>query len=317
MKTKIASILIQIIILAACLYYLFTGIDWSSLAATFAGYSPWRMIGVLCMTGPIFWIMGIRLSQLTNGAITTMTGVKGTVLATGINNVLPARLGEVVKAVYFKQQTSLGFSQSMGIIFLERLMDMNMVALTALVTALVFGLGYYGLPLVLAVLACWAGLFVLIRRMPDSGFELAFVPSQKLRYFLKKISIALHDALKRQTIVAPMGATVLIWIFNFAYLILMPQWLMQMDLTSAQLLGIIASVYLGLSIPGLPGGIGMTEGAMVVVLSWTGLPKTEALAIALTVRAYNFIPPTILGMTVFATSGMDVHSLKPSDADLS
>nr|WP_321514118.1 lysylphosphatidylglycerol synthase transmembrane domain-containing protein [uncultured Pseudodesulfovibrio sp.] len=315
MRQKALSITLQIVILAACFFYLSIGINWPDLGRTFALYSWFKIIGVLALTIPIYALMGIRLQQLTHGGVSTPTGIRGSLLALGINNILPARLGEVAKAIYFKQKTVLGFSQSMGIIFLERFLDINILAVTGLITAMVFGLGLYGLPLTAAVLICWGLLVIMIRRMPAEGVELTFIPSDKLRYFIKKSSIAIGHTLKGNTILKPFLSTVFIWAFSFLYLTLIPLWLMDLHLTAAQILAIYAAVYLGLTIPGLPGGIGMTEGAIVAILSWNNIPKTEALAIALTIRAFNFLPPTLLGLSVFMTSGMSLQSLKPQTED--
>ncbi|AMK11508.1 lysylphosphatidylglycerol synthase transmembrane domain-containing protein [Pseudodesulfovibrio indicus] len=309
MKTRILFILLQLAVLAACLFYLFTDVDWPSLAETFSHYSPLKALAVLATTLPIYVLMGLRLSQLSEGRITTALGMLGTLLAVAVNNVLPAKLGEFAKAVYFKRKSVLGFSQSMGIIFLERFLDVNILALTGLVAAVVFGLGLYGLPLTLAVLLCWAVLILMARRIPPQGLEPARIPSERLRRSVRQGTAAIRQAMQGRTMLRPLGSTVLLWFCNFAYLGLIPIWLMGMDLTPAQVLGIYGAVYLGLTIPGLPGGIGMTEGAMVAILAYSGMAKTDALAIALTVRAYNFIPPTLMGLLVFATSGMKASTL--------
>ncbi|MCJ2164127.1 MULTISPECIES: lysylphosphatidylglycerol synthase transmembrane domain-containing protein [unclassified Pseudodesulfovibrio] len=314
MKTKILFTILQLLILAACVVYLFTDVDWQELAETFSHCSFPRMIIVLGSTFPIYGLMGLRLNQLSRGKLGTGLSMLGTLLAIAINNILPAKLGEIAKAVYFKRKSPLGFSQSMGIIFLERFLDINVLAVTALATAVVFGLGLYGLPLIAVVLLCWGLLIYMVQRMPEYGLELRFIPNDTLRESVRKTSLAIHQAMQGRAMLPPLGSTVLLWACNFIYLGLIPLWLMELDLTAAQVLGVYGAVYLGLSIPGLPGGIGMTEGAMVAILTWSGLPKTDALAIALTVRAFNFIPPTLMGLIVFATSGMKANVLtKPTE----
>jgi uncharacterized membrane protein YbhN (UPF0104 family) len=317
MKLRILFILVQLAILAVCLYYLCTDVDWPVLADTFSHYSPLRAVGVLASTLPIYAFMGLRLSQLSEGRLTVALGVLGTLLALALNNVLPTKLGEFAKAAYFKRKSPLGFSRSMGIIFLERFLDVNILALTGLAVALALGLGAYALPLILAVVAGWAVLAVAARRIPPEGLLLARIPSEPVRRFVQQGTAAVRQALQGRVLVKPLCSTLVLWVCNFFYLGLIPIWLMGMDLSVAQLLGVYGAVYLGLTVPGLPGGIGMTEGAMVAVLALGGLPKTEALAIALTVRAYNFIPPTLLGLGVLATAGhsRELLHVRGTDAD--
>jgi len=310
MQKKIFIILLQIAILVGCIAYLIAGVDLNELLRTFSNYSPLHMAGVFAITIPIYFCMGIRLSMLSSKEISPLIGVWGSLLAIGVNNILPARLGEVAKAAYFKQKSTLRFPEAMGIIFLERFLDINILALATLGAAVLLGFGLMGLPLLGFVLACWAILLLIIRRMTTEGPGLSFIPWAGLRHFVRRILVSIEQSLRGKAILMPIAISILIWILNFAYFASIPLWLVDLNLSWAQILGIFAAVYIGISIPGMPGGIGMAEGAVVAVLTWYGVPKTQALALALTIRAFNFIPPTLMGLTVFATSGIDSSTLR-------
>lgn len=310
MGKRIIAYSVQVTILAACFYYIFSDVDFDSLLTTFLQYSLFHVLTVLAVTIPIYALMGLRLSQLSQGLITIWLGICGTWLAVGMNNVLPARLGEVGKAVFFQRKTELDLPMAMGLIFMERFLDVNIVALVLIASTTTIGLGLMGLPFIGAVAIGWIILLVLIKRLPDTGAALHFIPWEKLRHFGCELTIALKHCLAGNNILKPILSTVSIWLINFLYIMLIPLHLMQLDLSFAQVLGVFVAVNVGLSIPGMPGGLGVMEGGIVAILSWSGIPKTEALALALTIRAFNFLPPTLLGMMVLVSSGLKVGSLQ-------
>lgn len=306
--------LLQLLILGGCFAYLAYGVDLKELATAFSGYSSWAIVGVFAITLPNYLLFGLRLNRLTGGGISLFTGTKGFLLGCAFNNILPARLGEVSKAVYFKQMTSLNLPQSMGIIFLERFLDINLLALLTLCAALVFGLGMIGLPLLALVALCWVGLFIVIHRMKAGPPELGFIIWPKVRDFIRSLLVSIEQAIRERPIMVPLAFTACIWLINFAYVAAIALWLGDLNLTWGQTFALFATVFIGISIPGTPGGLGVAEGAIVALLSLYGVSKPEAIALALTIRAFNFLPPTTMGLLVFAKAGLDKETIVKTQA---
>jgi hypothetical protein len=299
----------QLAILIVCITYLAKGVDLGAVVDQFARYSPWRMLGVFAITLPTYALFGLRLSCLTGKAITAWRGALGCILAIAANNILPARLGELVKALYFKQKTKLTLPETMGVIFFERFLDVNVVAVATIGAAATLGLGFMGLPLLSAVVAGWATLFIVVRRLRTRGITLSFIPWPRVRSGARDILVSIEQAMRERPLMLPLGITVMIWGMNFCYIASIPLWLAELDLTWAQVLGLFVALYIGISIPGMPGGIGTAEGAVVAILSIYGFPKSEALALALIIRVLNFIPPTLIGLVIFLFSGLNTEMI--------
>ena len=312
---KVAVHLAQAAVFAACAWYVLRGVDLGELWRALAGYSPLRMGAVLALVLATFALQGLRLSLLSGRAFRALRGAQAVLLGLAVNNVLPARLGEVAKMVYLRQKTALRLSQVLGMVFLERFLDVNVVAVLAFGAATVAGLTSVGLPLLAVLALCWVVLIVLVVRMPEGGYALGFIPAERIREFLAQALGAVGRAAKARAILAPLLVSICIWALAYTFVTLMLVWLAGLDLTLGQALVAFAALFLGVSIPGMPGGIGVAEAAVVVVLGWYGVAKPEALAAALAIRAMNFLPATILGGLVFLFSGMDRSMLHEDMAE--
>ena len=74
-----------------------------------------------------------RLNALSQGNIGYKQGFIGTSIAQGVNNILPAKLGEAVKVIYLSRESRQPAARVFGLVFWERFIDLNVLLLLGLI----------------------------------------------------------------------------------------------------------------------------------------------------------------------------------------
>ena len=89
------GILLRVLLVAGCLGYAFWNVDLGGLAGALAGIDPLRVVAALLLSGVSYLLLAVRLRVLTHGRAGIASGLAATLLCLGLNNLMPARLGEV------------------------------------------------------------------------------------------------------------------------------------------------------------------------------------------------------------------------------
>jgi uncharacterized protein (TIRG00374 family) len=97
--------------------------------------------------------------------------------------------------------------------------------------------------------------------------------------------------------------SIIIWGSNAVFVWLMVRaFHIDIPLTAGVLL--VAVLNLGLTVPISPGGIGVFDSLMVLILALYNVPRTPALAAALGLHVLSFAPVTIIGLIYLARAGV-------------
>ena len=126
---------------------------------------PWLPLGLASYAAG-HRLRGLRLRRLVSHevALTAHTATNVVVVGYAMNNVLPARLGEVVRAWLLMERSGLSIVQTLTITLVERLLDaLVLLALFGAVTALLPATPFMSaaLPVALGLLALTALLLAL------------------------------------------------------------------------------------------------------------------------------------------------------------
>ncbi len=217
------------------------------------------------------------------------------------NLVLPARLGEPVRAFLLSRREQIAFAPILGSVVLERVLDLASLAPLAALAALQVGAPEWivrgtiiatviGLVLVgiLVASGITRGIEGVERLLGARGGRVRAVLAQ-LAHFGEGASgggwgqLVLAYALSAAT-----------WAFVAATFWFAAQSLgIDIRISAAILVAAIAS--LGTSIPSAPANIGTFEAAAVVALTALGVPAHEALAMALLTHAIVTLPFAVIG----------------------
>lgn len=263
-------------------------------------------------------------------------------------NVLPARLGEVVRPTLLMQREGVPLGAGFGVVFVERLVDLVAVLVVlqlvlmgvAIPSRLVpFGDGSLdiaavgqdlGSLLVLPLLVGLVGLLVLGDRAVGiaqraSASLLGSLPEGRVRSLAARISGAILGlaggfvtglAAVRQParIAAIAGLTALTWSgTGFMYVMLAHAFGLEDLIGWGQGMGVLVITMLGTMVPAPPGFAGVYEAACRGALALFGVHgpglDAKALAFALVVHWWIFLVQSATASYFFSTEGVSIAAL--------
>jgi hypothetical protein len=238
------------------------------------------------------------------------------------NNVLPARIGELVRAYMLSRETSVPFSAGFASLVVDRVFDGTVIVILMLVAMLdpAFPAGesaanYIGsgvAMLVLVLLALYAvvffpdrliGLFELVvRRVAPSLEEKGRV---MLHSFAEGLSVLRHPG----RFIAVFLWTLAHWLVNaLAFWIMFQAVGVEAPLSAA--LFVQGLIVVGVALPAAPGFFGVWEFTAILGLKMYGVDENLAGAWAIGFHVLSLIPITLIGIYYVLRSGTKFGELK-------
>jgi uncharacterized protein (TIRG00374 family) len=233
------------------------------------------------------------------------------------NNIFPARLGEVLRAVVLKRREDVAISASLATIIVERVFDgvvmlgfvfMNLGALGNIQGSSGFigsiqSLAVWGAAIFLGVLA----VFLLAAMFPERTKQIITWFADRVipvRFREKIVEIAFKflgglDALRSPREALMIFVTsVIIWLFETGkYWFVMHAFDFEVSFFALMLMNGI--VNLATTIPSAPGYVGTFDAPGIAVLEAFGIPKATAAGYTLVLHVALWFPITALGLYYF------------------
>ena len=313
---KTLSLVLRTALVGGCLVYAFWGIDFEQLWYAFAKFDALAIVVTTLLSFVGYGAMAVRMNFLSGFHCGNWVGLKAFLLSMAVNNVVPAKLGELAKAFYLRKEGGYSLSQSISMVFWERFFDLNAILAMGLVVAFHFRLKMAFFPLAICVGSIWTFLF-LIRTWPDRGTRLInLVPVERLREFIVEVKMQLVHGVTLRYLLALGFYTALVWLLYAIPTFLTIYWVAGLKLTMGQTLAVFILSALGMAMPSSPGAVGVFEAAIIFGLGLFKVDKELALAIGLLIHMMQFIPTTVAGLLVLAKSGLSLKNLRKSDQEL-
>jgi len=302
--------LLRTALVVACLAYAVWNVDPDALFGILADIDPLRVVLVTLFTTFGYLALAVRLHLLSHRRLPLRTGLAASLVALGVNNLLPAKLGEVAKALYLKQRGAMPLSEAAVIVGWERFFDLNVLVLMALAGAYPYLHDTLLVPVALALAAGWGVAWGLIRFGAPVRAAITRLPWPRLRTFLTDVHGHLDTRMVRGTLVGTALISMLIWLLYAAGSWLVLAWIFELALTPNQVLVVFVVAASGMALPSSPGALGVYEAAIVLALGWFDVPPEQALATALVMHAIQYLPTTLLALGVLARSGIRLDHLR-------
>lgn len=247
------------------------------------------------------------------------------------NNLLPARMGEIVRAYALGRKTGLSKSLGLATIVLERLFDG--VTLVIILGSVAF---FYSLPADVREVGYIAGIVFLV----GMGGAMALLTRQGLaihclafairplprglgeRVQLKAAAFieGLRVLRRGRDLLVVAGWSLIIWgVEATSYLLILRGVHPALPTGTPVLAALLMMVMVNLSslIPSAPGYVGVFQAAGVMALGAFGVPSGMALAVAIVAHASQWITVTTVGLVFAARESLTLGSLTadPSGPD--
>ncbi|CAM2059590.1 glycosyltransferase 2 family protein [Desulfovibrionales bacterium] len=307
---KLLNFLMRYGILALCISYAIWGVDWAQFIHAVRQFG-FIAIFITLIYGfiqylPVAW----RLDYLTHFKAGFVNALNASVFCLGINNIFPAKLGEVAKAFYLRHKTGISLGRGLGLIFWERFFDINFLLLLGLISAWFLKKNIALAPLITIVGGIWAAV-VVFRIWPQAAVLISYlIPKERFQLLFADIIRQLQKRVGLAFFMIMTGYTALAWLFFASVYYLVILWAAHLSLSFVQVLAVFAVATVGFVIPSTPGGLGIYEAAVILSMGWFGIDRETALAVALVLRLINSGPPTLAALFVLAESGLSMHGIR-------
>ncbi|EHJ49047.1 Lysylphosphatidylglycerol synthetase/UPF0104 [Solidesulfovibrio carbinoliphilus subsp. oakridgensis] len=304
------SLLLRLALVGSCLAYALWGVDFSRLWADLAGFPPVAVGLYVALVLAATLVPGLRLRFLMAGRVGAVTGLRACLMGIAVNNVLPARLGEMAKALYLRREGGVSLGRALEAVFWERFFDLTALVALGVAVAALLGRGLVLYPLLAGVGGGW-GFLLLLRVRPQAAHAvLRWLPGERLRLFAAEM-LGLLEANLRVGFLARLGLWTLAAWAGYAALYAVGLCLMAgLPADPALVLTVFAVATLGFALPGVPGGMGVYEASVVLALGFFGVDRERAFAVGLAMHLLQYLPVTAAGLLSLAASGMSVRDLR-------
>jgi uncharacterized protein (TIRG00374 family) len=252
------------------------------------------------------------------------------------NNVLPARLGEVVRSHDLGTRTGLSRSMILGTIVIERVVDTMVVVTIAAAAILV--LSVRGI-VASAVLVGFALTALLVMGVAIGIYAHRLPGADRVRTYLARwprvrhVLVRLRDGLSVASNLRAMGIAVLLSIASWTCTVLAFAAAAQavgVEPTLGQAALLAAGTNLATAIPAGPGYVGTFELATITIATSVGIDRESALAFAILVHVATLLLTSVGGAVALifgprrnrgeiaaaARSASAVHAAAPAPADV-
>lgn len=307
------GVLVSLVLLGAA----FRGVDLGQLGRSLAEVRTGWLVPVLVSIPLRFWLTALRWQVLLRPVKTIgvhrLFGV--TMIGFMANNILPARMGEFVRAYALGKSESLPASLSFATIVLERLFD-GFTLLAFLVAGVLFlrperWLVWSAVASFVLYLGVLGGL-VWLRQGGALGWLVARLPAAvRLRVGgpLDSFALGLDVMGNRRALGTVAALSLLIWGINVAGL-----WAMfaafDLALPPYAPFLVLAIVAVALVLPSAPGYVGTFQVGTVAGLALFAVPEATALSLSLLYHALNYVPITALGLVYLGTMNLTLGELR-------
>ncbi len=316
------------------LYILFRKISINELLNAFAAMDYRYLPPAIAATFFGYYMRAVRwkylLLPLKRTAMKNL--FPSTIIGYMANNLLPARLGELIRAYVLGEKEQMEKSSVFATLVLDRLFDGFTVLVLLLLTLFLLKLpagmaeaqkslqygGYITLAFYLLVILVLAVLKIYTTRAISMlGLVLKPLPERIGRKILPLASSFVEGirlSSRPWDIAVLLSTSVVMWALSV--------WTVDLTLRAFNIaLPVTAAMFIlillvfAVMVPASPGYVGTYHAACVYGLMAFNLPKEEALSVALTVHAINFFPVTLLGLYYVMKDRISLRDVKSRTLD--
>jgi len=329
-RSAIGSTVLALGISLGLLAWALRGVEFDALIESIGSIHITPMIGAVLIATALFPLKIFRwrllLRQPDGQQISAKAMWHAIAMGFMANNVLPLRIGEVVRTFAVSRLGKVGLGAALSSIGVERIFDG-----LALVSLLTLALFLVDIPAdvniasvslthaatiagVLGAGALAAAIAVVLFPRAAERLVVLLVSSPRFSARLLGILEDLQQGMQALRSPARVAGVVLwsavLWLLNgLAYYVAFMAFDIQIDMAGALLvLGVLS---LGIAMPSAPGFVGVFEAAILLVLGgFYGVSDDVAMAYALTYHATTFVPITLLGLWSVARTGLGIRELR-------
>ncbi len=314
---KSRSVLLSYGIALGCLVWVFHDVRWADLFSNLTTMNWWWVALAIALDVASYLSQGWRWSLLLRerGRFSTLQAAQAIYAGLFVNEILPLRVGEVLRTYLAAQRLRTTISAIVSSIMIERFFDAVWLALAVGATILLVPLPRYMLEAeeILAGLVFAATtLFVYLVLRREKGAQESIYAggiTGRVRRVLAQLGGGIRDIGRSGQLYAGFAASSLVLIFQIlAFWLVM--WGYGLHLSLWHGAAVLLIVHLGTLLPGAPSNVGTYQFFTVLGLTQFGVDKTLAGGFSVIVFLILTVPLWAIGVVAFGRSGLTLRQLR-------
>ena len=306
------------VISVVLLYFSLKGVSFGEILRTFltADYGlilfPILFVA-LSITGCAF-----RWSKVSGGSVRFRDTFISLLIGLFVNNVLPARIGEVARGYVLSKRTGLSLTYTLSTVLADRFFDLaGLLAITFLFLpkkSLPLDVSRAIMLLVLLLILCIAIMLVMSRK--KYAGKIAQLLHRIEKPFFSKIAHRVLEVQENlQRINSPLNLLIFIAISFFNWMsmstaLYFVTLALGVEIDFKYIPFVCALLNMGLTVPTAPGYIGVYQFLLTNLLMIFAVPKAEAFSVSILFHATWYIPYNIVGAIFLVKEKLGFKELK-------
>lgn len=320
---KFFSFFVGIVLSFLFLYLLFKNVNIRLLKNSFLEVKFFWLLPVVFLTFFEVFLRALKWKAILFHSVKAEASnlFKFQVMALSVNNILPFRIGELVKAVLIARKYSISYIFSFSTVIIERIVDMIVLVLVFIFIIFhnsnIFDISPYKkilfLPAVLVITFLVSLIFV------DKIKKIFFVSKflsryKKIEKVLDKVSLAVLCFRDLKTAFLVFFSCFCQWIINaINYYFIAEAFSIKDKISFIKGVALVFISALAASLPSMPGYFGNIEFAISKIMTNWAVTNEKALAFAFLSHFINYVSITVLGLIFIYRMGYSLGSFMRED----
>lgn len=306
------------IISIVLLYFSLRGIEYRQLADAIARADLAYAFLPLCCIFLCLTLCSFRWSIITGNKVRLRDAFIALVIGLFINNVLPARIGEVARGYAISKRRGIPFTYAVSTVFIDRVFDLlGLLSITFLFfpsQALPASVSKALYLLVAIFVVCVIVLFAVSRER--TALRLAGFLQRFRRPFFDRLATRVLEIQENLRRISTPGHIALFIVLSIANWLSMSTALyfslktLGVSLPFVYAPFVTALLNMGLAVPSSPGYIGVYQFLLVYLLAIFGVPRAESFAVSLFFQASWYIPYNIMGFIFIIKEQVHIKDIR-------
>ncbi len=304
------------------LAYAFRSFDWTEFMRLMQGVNYWYLIAAVVLQLVSVWVRALRwkwlLAPIEN--VSTKILFDATMIGYFGNNVLPLRMGELLRAYVVSNNTSISTSKVIGTLIVDRILDF--LAVMFLAIFFLFFSDLIDIPrwIIVFSIILILGLFVSIIVFGNKNPNWKNIKNRQ-KIFQSTIGSKIFDIItniisglsvlnKTPKKIGVYSFIILLWtMYYVSFLLIVKGVNLDLNIMNSGLLYVVLT--LSISIPAAPGYIGTYHATCVAALTNIyNISLNASQAFAVLSHAVIFVPFVIIGAFFFLKNSMKFSKIK-------
>ena len=267
-------------------------------------------------------LCAFRWFRLAGSGVHYMDTFAALMIGLFVNNILPARIGEVARAYVISKKRGLSFTYCFSTVLLDRFFDLTGLLLMAFIffpdESIPPAVSRSIYILIAFLILCISCLILFSREWFANRIagKLSKIRSPHFAKLAVRV-LAIQENLKRINspfnLIFSVALSFCTW-FSMAIALYLVMLMLGIKVDFRDIPFVCALLNLGLTIPSSPGYVGVYQFLLVYLLAIFGVPKHEGFTISVIYHAMWFVPYSIIGFIYLLKEHLKIREIRKLEA---